>query len=280
MIHEPSASTEAPLELVVLACRINALRCRPLGSDEVVTFRTAVGHQVPGDILTVAPTKRWTHARHPYIAGSVLSTRVDVDALGLTPFALHSYGEWNPKTECWRSEHEPYGACERAIMKRGKRMVFEMDQVLPGVDVEEFDADPICEASDLNAAGDREGAERILMDMLALDLRCLDAHAHLGNFIFDRWPDQALRHYEIGVAIGSRTLEKDFDGLLPWGLLDNRPFLRCMDGLGLCLWRLGKFVEAAEVFQKMLWLNPNDNQGARFSLANVEDRKPWTEPQN
>lgn len=31
----------------------------------------------------------------------------------------------------------------------------------------------------------------------------------------------------------------DFDGVLPWGCPDNRPILRCLHGLGLCLWRLG-----------------------------------------
>jgi hypothetical protein len=28
---------------------------------------------------------------------------------------------------------------------------------------------------------------------------------------------------------------------LPWGLIDNRPFLRYMQGYGLCLWRLQQF---------------------------------------
>jgi hypothetical protein len=35
----------------------------------------------------------------------------------------------------------------------------------------------------------------------------------------------------------------------------------------LSLWRLGKSEEAREVFNRMLWLNPLDNQGIRFLLA-------------
>ena len=51
--------------------------------------------------------------------------------------------------------------------------------------------------------------------------------------------------------------------------LDNRPFLRCLHGYGLCLWRLGLVDEALDVFDWMLWLNPTDNQGARFLRADL-----------
>jgi hypothetical protein len=155
--------------------------------------------------------------------------------------------------------------------------MFEMEQVLPGADPEDFDSDPIVEASDLNSAGDRAGAREVLMRLLAHDLRCLDAHAHLGNFAFDRSPIEAQRHYEIGMSIGAFSLGRKFEGVLAWSLIDNRPFLRCLHGVGLCWWRLGKTREAAAVFRKMLWLNPSDNPGARFNLAAVEASKTWEE---
>jgi hypothetical protein len=59
------------------------------------------------------------------------------------------------------------------------------------------------------------------------------------------------------------------------GLVDNRPFLRCMKGYGLCLWRLGRGDEAARVFDRMLWMNPCDSQGIRFLLPAVRDGRPW-----
>jgi hypothetical protein len=58
-------------------------------------------------------------------------------------------------------------------------------------------------------------------------------------------------------------------------MIDNRPFLRCMHGLGLSLWRLGRFKEAGHVFDRMLWLNPSDNQGVRFVTGEVRARIPW-----
>ena len=114
-----------------------------------------------------------------------------------------------------------------------------------------------------------------LNGLLIADLRCLDAHAHLGNLAFDRSPKTALRHYDIGRQIGELSLGPDFNGVLPWGLIDNRPYLRCVHGYGLCLWRLERFDEACVVFTRMLWLNPSDNQGARFNLRAVSAGSAW-----
>lgn len=113
------------------------------------------------------------------------------------------------------------------------------------------------------------------MGLCRADLRCLDAHAHLGNLEFERRPANAIRHYEVGVRIGELSLGAVFDGLLPWGWIDNRPFLRCLQGYGLCLWRLGKFKQAADVFKRMLWLNPSDNQGVRFVIGKARARMTW-----
>jgi len=268
-----------PVELIVLACKSNAIRCRLLGTSREVTLRTAVRDEVPGSIITVTPAKHWTHARHPYISGDVDGTRFDVHALGLAPLALHEEGDWNPDDEYWGEDGEPIDDWARPIIARGKRPMFELEQVIPGVDPDDFDSDPILEAAELRQAGDERGAYAVLMNLLAQDLRCLDAHAHLGNLEFERSPKQAMLHYEMGTLIGELSLGKSFTGVLPWGLIDNRPYLRCLHGLGLCAWRLGDLRAARAVFTKMLWLNPGDNQGARFNLAAVDAGKTWAEMQ-
>ena len=150
-----------------------------------------------------------------------------------------------------------------------------MEQVLPGAEPDDPFSDPITESNDRKDSGDVEGAYRILMDLCQTDLRCLDAHAHLGNLAFDRWPKDAIRHYEAGFRIGELSLGQGFDGLLPWGWIDNRPFLRCMNGFGLCLWRLGRFEEAERIFDRTLWLNPSDNQGVRFLIDGVRAKVTW-----
>ncbi|OPY76701.1 MAG: hypothetical protein A4E65_03119 [Syntrophorhabdus sp. PtaU1.Bin153] len=45
----------------------------------------------------------------------------------------------------------------------------------------------------------------------------------------------------------------------------------------LCLWRFGRMRDAEKVFTRMLWLNPTDNQGARFNLYDVKEGKIWHE---
>lgn len=246
----------------------------------VVTLRTSgLSEVVPGEIVVVRTNKRWNYNGHPYISGEIESVRLDAPALGLVPLMLKNWGTWNPKEHYWGEEDEPIEEWAKPIIAHGPRQEFEMEQVMPGVDPDDFDSDPICESNDLKNAGDRDAAFKILMDLCQADLRCLDAHAHLGGFVFDSIPEIALRHYEVGLRIGELSLGSDFDGLLPWGLIDNRPFLRCMHGYGLCLWRLGRFVEADRIFDRMLWLNPSDNQGVRFLIDDVKARIPWEECQ-
>lgn len=93
--------------------------------------------------------------------------------------------------------------------------------------------------------------------------------------MWDRRPSRALVHYQTAVAIGEAALPTDYTGLLPWGFIDNRPFLRGLHGMGLALWRLGHETAAAEVFHTLLWLNPSDQQGVRFNVAAVRDGLGW-----
>ena len=134
---------------------------------------------------------------------------------------------------------------------------------------------PTCNAAELMEAGDVEGARELLMEVLLRDLRCIDAHAHLGNLEFGHSPKRAMVHYEMGIRIGELSLPPGFDGVLVWGRIYNRPFLRCLHGYGLCLWRLGRTAEAQQVFERILSLNPNDNQGVRFCWQDILEGRTW-----
>ena len=266
------------VELVALSVKANAARCRLPGGERVVTLRASrLWDVIPGEIVVVTPRKQWTYAGHPYLSGEIESTRLDVPALGLVPLRLVEQGVWDPDKEYWGEEGGPIEEWAKPIIARGPRPAFEMEQVLPGEDPVDPFEDPILQSNDLKERGDFDGAYRILMELCQTDLRCLDAHAHLGNFAFDTRPDEAIRHYEIGLRIGELSLGDDFEGVLPWGHVENRPFLRCMHGFGLCLWRMGRFEEAERVFDRMLLLNPSDNQGVRFVIGEVKAREAWKE---
>lgn len=273
---EDEIDLSKPVELVAIAVKERAARCRLLGSDRGITLRASrLWEVVPGAIVTVTPRKQWRYGGHPYLSGEIHSTRIDVKALDLVPLGLEDMGMWDPEEEYWGEEDEPIDEWAKPIIAHGPRPMFEMEQVLPGEDPNDPFNDPITRSNDLKDAGERAAAIRILMDLCQADLRCLDAHSHLGNFVFDHHPWDAVRHYEVGLRISELSLGGDFTGVLPWGLIDNRPFLRCMHGYGLCLWRLGRFDEAEHIFEKMLWLNPSDNQGARFLIDDVKGKTAW-----
>jgi len=213
-------------------------------------------------------------ATNPRHAQPTILSRFEPEALGLLPLRLEDVGTWDPAEEIDPHDEPVLPAWFAAIAETGPRPAFEMEQVIPGAEPG-FDADPIDMAVDRARAGDRSGARAILMDLLTRDLRCLDAHAHLGNLAFDHDPKQALRHYEVGAAIGELALGPDFRGVLPWGHIDNRPYLRCLHGSALCLWRLGETAVARGMFVELLWLNPGDNQGARFCLDALDRGRTW-----
>ncbi|MPZ88985.1 MAG: cytoplasmic protein [Nitriliruptorales bacterium] len=284
--HQPSTTRaqqrdldlNGPVDLVVVTPKTQAARCRILGTEQEITLRSSdVWDMVPGEIVTVRVRKQWRYAGHPYMSGDVQGHRLDIPALGLVPLRLDDEYPWDPAEEYWSEPGDPLPGWTKQIIARSPRPSYEMEQVLPGADPDDPDNDPILEASDLNAADDLEGAHRLLLEALAADLRCLDAYAHLGNFAFDSCPELAIRYYEAGMRIGELSLGKDFDGVLPWGRADNRPFLRCLHGFGLCLWRLGRTEQAASAFERMLWLNPTDNQGIRSLLPQVRAGEPWTD---
>ncbi len=260
------------IELIAVAVKGRTVSCRLLGKDGVITIRPAgLWEVMPGEIIRVAPRKQWRYGGHPYLSGEIKSYRLDIAALGLTPLKLEEMGMWDPKDQYWGEPDEPIEEWAKPISRQGPRPEYEMEQVLPGENPDDPDTDPIRDAVEQKEAGDYVGAHRMLMVLLAADLRCLDAHAHLGNFLFDHSPEKAIRHYEVGFRIGDLSLGEGFNGVLDWGHVNNRPLLRCMHGYGLCLSRLGRHKEAETVFTRMLWLNPTDNQGVRFLLGKMRE---------
>lgn len=65
-------------------------------------------------------------------------------------------------------------------------------------------------------------------------------------------------------AIGARPFKEDVGHF--WGLLETRPYMRARAGLAACLWELGERKEAVSHYRDLLRLNPNDNQGVRYTL--------------
>ena len=276
-----------PIELAVWSVKKAGIRCKVIPSQLPVTFRM-VRHEVEGEIITVIPSKVWQFKNTVYIAGKTINRRIDAASLGLEPLKLEEQGLFEPDKETdLIEENDPFAKYYLPIMAYGPRHEYEMEQVIPFEDPDDWDSDPITRAADAFETGDKLTAYQMMAEILAEDLRCIDAHAHLGNWefnasdsSFDFREERATRHYEAGIRIAELSFDKNFHGLLPWGHIDNRPYLRCLHGYGLCLWRTGKTDAAREIFDKMLWLNPRDNQGARFLLADIDAGRSWQEMQD
>lgn len=259
---------DQPVELVVLVLKQSAVRCRLLGSDRQITLRSTQLWLVPGDIVTVQPRKRWIHARHPYISGEVLGWRFAPQELGLVPLRLEPKGIWDPGSEAFAGVEPRL----RPTLEAGPPRVFEMEDAVPdGDDGAILEAIGACEARDF------EHARQVLGDLLARDLRCIAARWLLASIEFRVLPLEALRYHESGVRIGDLSFPPGFHGVLPWSWPGNRPFLRCLHGYGLCLWRLKRFDEALPALERLLRLDPADHQGVRAILDAVDRRQPWEE---
>jgi tetratricopeptide (TPR) repeat protein len=123
-------------------------------------------------------------------------------------------------------------------------------------------------------------AEAYYRESLRLDPGHADAWVHLGNRCFEEGLlTEALGHYERGQAAAEARVIGD-PSRYPnpfWLDVDSRPFMRALHGRGLCLWRLERVDAARQVFARMLELNPNDNQGVRFLLHDIDEGLSWEE---
>ncbi|MGI8807712.1 MAG: hypothetical protein ACR2KK_07720 [Acidimicrobiales bacterium] len=192
------------------------------------------------------------------------------------PLALLPMGDWDPTDEYWGEPDDPAPPLWQEVIAAGARPCFEMEQVLPGVDPDAWDSDPIVDAAELHRSGYHREAIRLLEGLLARDQRCVDAWGHLGNFAFNtRGPGPALKFYETGVAIAECSLPEGFEGVLSRGFVDNRPFLRCLHGLGLCAWRQRRWEDARAIFTALVWLDPTGSIDALACLESVKSRRRW-----
>jgi hypothetical protein len=143
------------------------------------------------------------------------------------PLQLYERGIWDPAAQYWGDPEDTIAASIAQVIAGGPRMEFEFEQILPSHGDPDSD-DAIIEAMELRDCGDT-AAIALLGGLLERDARCLDAHAHLGVLAFGAGDAQlALGHYATGVQIAERSLPEAFNGVLPWGWIDNRPFLRCL----------------------------------------------------
>ena len=134
--------------------------------------------------------------------------------------------------------------------------------------------DPLDEAQSLiYEAWNSEGLQRVRLARRALETcpDCADAYVILAEEdARDR--KQSLELYRQGVQAAERALDpalfRQAAGKF-WGIMETRPYMRARLGLAECLWEAGSKEEALGHLRDLLRLNPSDNQGVRYILAQV-----------
>src|SRR5665213_1446800 len=106
---------------------------------------------------------------------------------------------------------------------------------------------------------------------LRLDSDCVDALVALAD-LDAQTQREMIECLQEAVAAGERSLGEKFirenKGHF-WLLLETRPYMRAMEQLAGLLRGEGISLDATRVYQRMLELNPNDNQGVRDPLLGL-----------
>jgi hypothetical protein len=264
---------------IALSCSQQSIRLRQLNGTDVISLRAGgiVAYRVaPGQLVDVTLNKQWTWSGTVCATGRIERVWTDVPALELDPLPLKDQGEYdlNEMHDPFEPA-DPYGEMWLRFASKPRR-AFEFSPIAweAGVGVESNDNETFF-VTDASETRDPTSARNLLMKALTADLRCIDAHAHLGNLAFHHRPEDAITHYDIAIRIAELSLPPDFKELLPWGYIYNRPFLRALHGYGLCLWRLDQADNARAVFERILSLNPPDHQGVRFCWDDIRNGHPW-----
>jgi len=113
-------------------------------------------------------------------------------------------------------------------------------------------------------------AKKLIKKALELDPNNADAYNYLASI--EKNIDKAIKQYEKAIKAGEKTLGKKFfkeeKGYF-WGIPETRPYMRAKAGLADCLYAKNEVDKAIEIYEEMLELNPNDNQGVRYLLSTL-----------
>lgn len=135
---------------------------------------------------------------------------------------------------------------------------------------EEVD-DRLDDGIDLMLGGKQRQAQDIFRQLMEEFPEHIDAYHHLAlSFEREGKCKNALYLRIEALHLALKFFPDDFayeTHRLPWENLSNRPFLRLLHGLGLALMHDGQTPGAIAILERMLDVDPNDNQGARAILV-------------
>jgi len=232
-------------QYIVLKLNNMGYRTRELETGKIVSVQSAIDFKTfELDTITVEIEKEWEFKKTFFVAGTIIKSELILENIDIPPLEydkvnIHGY-EFK--------DYTGYGFFR------------------PNVD-------PIVEAIEMEPK-DRYDALGRLWEKLP---QCIDALVQMGNMSFDstRAFRSAFNCYSGAIYIAEQRLPLDDEAQFLWNSLNNRPYLRALLGLTLWHWKNGDFDKAVVLADKILMLNPGDNQGARFILAALTDKEVY-----
>jgi len=140
---------------------------------------------------------------------------------------------------------------------------------LPFLELEETHMDQAMELIDKarNEVHASKKQRNLLKKAIKICPDCADAYCLLATTLTN--PEERLDLLKQAVEAGERFAGSDAfqqDVGHFWGILETRPYMRARQQLAEHFWQTGEQQDAIAHYQDMLRLNPNDNQGLRYTL--------------
>jgi tetratricopeptide (TPR) repeat protein len=170
---------------------------------------------------------------------------------------------------------------KRIAESKNFNSVEELNEFFTGMNLDDLDDQIGAEDNDFDQALLRKSQElvyeawetestkkRIKLAKQALDIspNCADAYMILADDLANTATEQKS-YYKLAITAGESALGEEFfkenKGHF-WGMLETRPYMRALMAYADILWDEGSRTQSIEYYQKLLELNPNDNQGVRY----------------
>jgi tetratricopeptide (TPR) repeat protein len=206
-------------------------------------------------------------ARHPYLVDFASATDAAVLCIDVAHYRIvsrfeHSI-EWHPK------EPTSVDGSEPALPEGAIRVVrvgeLEWEFQTPRLTDEAYDR--LHAAIEHYWAGEDVTAEATYRALIRDYPEFIDAHHHLALLLsYTGRTDEAYDIWHAATQLGLQHLPEPVlkgEEEIPWVFIDNRPFLRAYHALGLEYRMREAHTLALKVWQRMLSMNSDDNQGIR-----------------
>jgi hypothetical protein len=104
------------------------------------------------------------------------------------------------------------------------------------------------------------------------DPGCIEAHLEMAAYLDDS--DARAAHLSKAVEAGEylwQPVVKSDDGDLAWWAVGaTRPYMRAVQAMGILHKENGETGDARRCFEQLLEMNPTDNQGIRYLVAELD----------